>query len=84
MLGLAATRSSKQLHLLGCAHSSRLPFTPLTGGHPEANLEVLKPPPGNFICASDLDCFHMLMHIINIKSYLLQRRHIFIHLYPYT
>ena len=23
--------------------------------------------PGNFLCASDLDCFHMLMHVINIK-----------------
>ena len=32
MLGLAATRSSKQLHLLGCAHSSRLPFTPSQEG----------------------------------------------------
>lgn len=41
-------------------------------------------PPSKFICANDLDCFHMSMHTINIKSYLLQRGHRFVHLYPYT
>lgn len=41
-------------------------------------------PAGNVTCAGDADCFHKLMRIINIKSYLLQRGHIFVHLYPYT
>lgn len=54
------------------------PRPPATSPRPQA------PPLSNFICADDLACLHTSMHAINIKSYLLQRGHRFVHLYPYT
>lgn len=54
------------------------PHSPATSTRPQA------PPLSNFNCADDLARFHMSTHAINIKSYLLQRGHRFVHLYPYT
>lgn len=76
MSGMAATafRSSSICSAtLTLANSHSLPSP---GGAQKPTWRHRSHFPGDFICASDLDCFHMLMHIINIKSYLLQRTYI--------
>lgn len=87
MLGTAATDSPPTLEAAPSARwpaLGRLPLFPSPEGTQKPTWSCQTHLPGNFLCARDLDCFHMLMHIINIKSYLLQRGHIFVHLYPYT